>query len=57
MMRAALCLLLLLAAGCAPVTGWRDVQTLYDPQAIQHNERVCAERGMVWDAATGGCAP
>lgn len=56
MIRIALLLaLLLFLASCASAPVWRDVPTQYDLQAIEHNQRVCAERGLAWDMRTGGC--
>jgi hypothetical protein len=47
-------LLALLLSACAGPT-WQDVPWSPDPQATAHNQRVCAERGLVWDAGKGAC--
>ncbi len=46
-----------LLSACAPTPTWRDVPSGPDPQAVEHNRRVCAEKGMTFDIRLWGCAP
>jgi uncharacterized lipoprotein YajG len=52
---AALLAAVLFLAGCAGPVVTQERPGWYDPQAVSHNERVCIERGMVWDIVMGVC--